>query len=66
MPLNDASWAVVVICDRMPLNWLTRLLRTACADMSTTGAVAIVNVTELVSVPPIAPPESTDPRVDDA
>ena len=58
MPLNEASWAVVVICDRMPLNWLTRLLRTVCADASTTGAVAVVKVIALVSVPPIAPPES--------
>ena len=58
MPLNEASCAVVVICDRMPLNWLTRLLRTVCADASTTGAVAVVNVSALVSVPPIAPPES--------
>ena len=66
MPLNEASCAVVVICDRMPLNWLTRLLRTVCADASTTGAVAVVKVIELVSVPPIAPPDRTEPRVDEA
>ena len=62
MPLNEASCAVVVICDRMPLNWVTRLLRTVCADASTTGAVAVVNVTALVSVPPIAPPDSSRPE----
>ena len=56
MPLNDASCAVVVICDRMPLYWVTRLLRTACADASTTGADAVVKAIAVVSVPPIAPP----------
>src|SRR4029079_16985292 len=66
MPLNDASCAVVVICDRMPLNWFTRLLRTACADASTTGADAVVKEIAVVSVPPIAPPATAEPRVDEA
>jgi hypothetical protein len=66
MPLNDASCEVVVIWDRMPLNWLTRLLRTACADASTIGAEAVVKVTAVVSVPPIAPPDAIEPRVDEA
>ena len=66
MPLNEASWAVVVICDRMPLNWLTRLLRTVCADASTTGAVGVVKLIAVVSVPPIAPPDATEPSVDEA
>src|SRR3954465_2671228 len=66
MPLNDASWGGVVICDRMPLNWLTRLLRTACAEASTTGAVGVVKVIAVVSVPPIAPPDAAEPRVDEA
>ena len=64
--MNDASCEVVVIWVRMPLNWFTRLLRTACAEASTTGAEAIVKVTELVSVPPIAPPATAEPRVDEA
>ena len=29
MPLNEASCAVFVICERMPLYWLTRLARMA-------------------------------------
>src|SRR5215218_8371475 len=66
MPLNEASCAVVVICDRIPLNWLTRLLRTVCAAASTTGAVGVVKVIAAVSVPPIAPPDATEPRVDEA
>jgi hypothetical protein len=48
----------------MPLNWLTRLLRTVCAEASTTGADAVVKVIELVSAPPIAPPAVAEPRVD--
>ena len=50
----------------MPLNWLTRLLRTVCSEASTTGADVVVKVIELVSVPPIAPPAVAEPRVDEA
>ena len=64
--MNDASCDVVVICSRMLLYWFTRLLRTACAEASTTGAEAVEKVIALVSVPPIAPPAAADPRVDEA
>ncbi len=65
-PLNDASCAVVVIWARMLLYWLTRLLRTACAEASTTGADAVENASALMMVPPITPPDATDPRVEEA
>ena len=65
-PLNEASCAVVVICARMLLYWVTRLARTACAVASATGADAVEKVSALVTVPPIAPPAATDPRVEEA
>ena len=48
------------------MNWVTRLLRTVCAEASITGADGVVNVIEVVSVPPIAPPAIGEPRVDEA
>ena len=65
-PLNEASWAVVVIWARMLLYCDTRLLRTACAELSITGAAAVEKVSALVTVPPIAPPDATVPRVEEA
>ena len=37
-----------------------------CADASATGADAVVKVSAVVSVPPIAPPAAAEPRVDEA
>src|SRR6188768_1397411 len=65
-PLNEASWDVVVICDRMLLYCDTRLARTVCAAVSTTGAEAVEKAIALVTVPPIVPPETDDPRVEEA
>src|SRR5262249_7409272 len=60
-PLNDESWAVVVICCRMLLYWLTSPARTACAPASATGAEAAVKLSTAVTVPPIAPPAAAEP-----
>ncbi len=65
-PLNEASCAVVVIWARMLLYCVTRLLRIDCAWGSATGTDAVENVTALVTVPPITPPEATVPRVEEA
>ncbi len=64
--MNDASWAVVAICCRMLLYWLTRPARVACAATSATGVDGKVKVSTLVSVPPMAPPAVAEPRVDAA
>src|SRR3954453_11834629 len=61
MPLKDASCAVVLICEMMPLYWLTRLARMACEAASATGAVAAPNVAE-----PGVEPTVTAPIVDAA
>src|SRR5436190_8226179 len=59
MPLKDASCAVVVICDRIPLYWLTRLERIACEAASAVGAdpttPAKALPATLTAVPLIAP-----------
>src|ERR1700730_5415169 len=47
-PLNEASCAVVVICDRMLLYCVTKPARMACAAGSTTGAVADLPANRLV------------------
>src|SRR5438876_1144103 len=61
MPLKDASCAVVVICVRIWLYWLTRDARVACDTASATGATAAPNV----AVPGVEP-TVTAPIVDDA
>ena len=66
MPLNDASWAVVVIWARMSLYWVTRLLRMVWAVTSATGACGVDQVNAVVTVPPITPPAVNDPRVEEA
>ena len=65
-PLNEESSEVVLICCRMLLYWLTRLPRDVCATESATGAEAVENVSALVSVPPMAPPDAAEPSVEDA
>src|SRR6202035_3180977 len=47
-PLNEASCAVVVICDRMLLYCVTKPARVACAAGSTTGALADLPANRLV------------------
>ena len=66
MPLNDESWAVVVICDITLLYCDTRLARVLWAVLSATGAEADVQVSVEVIVPPIVPPAAALPRVEEA
>src|SRR5258708_29823143 len=65
-PLNEASCAVVVIWARMLLYCDTRPERRACADGSRTGTRPVEKVSAWGTVPPIAPPDATVPRVEEA
>src|SRR6476660_2476789 len=58
MPLKDESCAVVVICERMLLYWLTRLDRIACEAASATGEDGVTALNALptpAAVPVMAP-----------
>src|SRR3954447_26408493 len=65
-PLNDESTEVVSICESMLLYWDTRLERVAWATASKVGVVALVQVSAVVIVPPILPPATADPIVEEA
>src|SRR3954471_13176535 len=64
MPLKDASCAVVLICEMMPLYWVTKLARMACEAASATGAVAVNPVNAVPTVPELL--EATVPMVEEA
>src|SRR3954454_11665225 len=58
MPLNDESWAVVLIWSRMLLYCVTRLARISWADGSLTGAPPVrplKALPEAAEVPPMVP-----------
>src|SRR4051812_11442048 len=65
-PLKDASCEVVVICAMTLLYCATRLARAACEVRSATGGAAVVKVSAPVTVPPMAPPSTEEPSVEEA
>jgi len=65
MPLNEASWRVVVICDRILLYCDTRLLRTGLRRGVEHRSRAVEKVSELVTVTDDAA-RATVPSVEDA
>ena len=48
------------------MNWLTSVVRVACATGSAIGAAAEVKLSTLVTVPPMAPPAAAEPSVEEA
>ena len=55
MPLNEASCAVLLIWEMMPLYWLTKLARIAWEAEFTVGATAAATPVKASAVPPTAP-----------